>query len=224
MVEKNKARFDKKVRAAELFEGDGVLVRNVNNCGKHKVADRWEQRVHVVVKWIGNSPVYVGKPETGEGPHRTLHRDLLLLCGFLSAKETQEVGSHTDVPRKMRLRDKTTKGTQGDADDQEDELSSDEDDLCPSTQVPDIITRGPFIQRGEYSTEPQPVPRVLNPDIPAFVPQSSTHVPAKPSYELQSEVHFANSERSGALTHSTPHCRAPDHVVIDIPEPNVTHT
>lgn len=33
MGEKDKARFDKKVRAAELFEGDRVLVRNVNMGG-----------------------------------------------------------------------------------------------------------------------------------------------------------------------------------------------
>lgn len=39
----------------------------------------------------------------------------------------------------------TRAGTQGDADDQEDELYSDEDKLYPSMQVPEIITRGPFI-------------------------------------------------------------------------------
>lgn len=35
---------------------------------------------------------------------------------------------------------------------------------------------------------------------------------------------FANAKRNGAVMHSTRHCRAPDHVLIDIPEPNVTHT
>ncbi|KAK0134258.1 hypothetical protein N1851_030168 [Merluccius polli] len=51
-------------------------------------------------------------------------RDQLLPCGFQPSKEVEEHSSHTDTPRKMRLRDKTTKDTQGDADYQEDELYS----------------------------------------------------------------------------------------------------
>ncbi len=43
MGEKNKARFDKTVRAAEIVEGDRVLMKNVNIRGKHKLADRWEK-------------------------------------------------------------------------------------------------------------------------------------------------------------------------------------
>lgn len=89
------------------------------------------------------------KPETGERPRHTLHQDLLLLCGFLSAKETQEVGSHTDAPRSMRLRDKTTKGIQGDVGDQEDELSSDEDDLCPSTDKCQSLSPEVLSYKGE---------------------------------------------------------------------------
>lgn len=44
--ERNKLRFDAKVRAVELVEGDCVLVRNVSVRGKHKRA------VHVVVRRI----------------------------------------------------------------------------------------------------------------------------------------------------------------------------
>lgn len=67
-------------------------------------------------------------------------------CGFLLVKEINDQSPHTDVPRKMKLRNKKIKDTQVDADDQEDELYSDEDELYPSMQVPQIITRGPFIQ------------------------------------------------------------------------------
>lgn len=216
MGEKNKARFDKKVRAAELFEGDRVLVRNVNIRGKHKLSDRWEQEIHVVVRRIRDSPVYVVKPETGEGRHRTLHRDLLLPCGFLPGTEIGEHSPHTDMSKKRRLRDKIAKDTQMDADCQEDELFSDEDELYPSTWVPEIITKGPFLQREGGSYEAQPVSRGLNPDTPSFVPERLFH-------ELQPEPSLANSEGSGTFTHPTPHCRAPDDVVIDIPEPDVTH-
>lgn len=170
MGAQNKARFDKKVRAAELHEGDRVLAKSVNIRGKHKLADRWEQRVHVVVSRIGDSPVYVVKPETGEGPRRTLHRDLLLPCRFLSANESQEVSSYSEATRKMRLRRKPAEGAQEDANDQENELESDEDDLYPRSQVPEIITRGPFIYRAGNSIEPQSIKKGLNPDTPAFMP------------------------------------------------------
>ena len=154
ICEKNKARFDKKVRAAELYEGDRVLVRNVNIRGKHKLADRWEQNIHVVLKRIGGSPVYVVKPEAGEGPLRTLHRDLLLPCGFLPAKEISE---HTDAPRKMRLRNKQAKDTPVDANDQEEEVySEDEDEQYLSTSVPKIVTRGPFPHRKSSSLNLNP--------------------------------------------------------------------
>lgn len=62
-------------------------MRNVNIRGKHKLSDRWEREIYVVVRKIKDSPVYVVKPETKEGPKRTLHRDLLLPCGFLPVVE-----------------------------------------------------------------------------------------------------------------------------------------
>ncbi|KAK7906944.1 hypothetical protein WMY93_015556 [Mugilogobius chulae] len=81
---RNKSRFDKKVTASELSVGDRVLVRNVKVRGKHKLADRWEPDVYVIEKKAGTLPVYTVKPEGKDHPIRTLHRDLLLPCGFLS--------------------------------------------------------------------------------------------------------------------------------------------
>lgn len=40
--ERNKLCFDAKARAAQLGDGDRVLVRNVGVRGKHRLADRWE--------------------------------------------------------------------------------------------------------------------------------------------------------------------------------------
>ena len=74
VAEKNKTRFDKRVTPSALDIGDRVLVRNVRIRGKHKLADKWESTVHVVVKKAGDLPVYTVKPETGEGPCRTLHQ------------------------------------------------------------------------------------------------------------------------------------------------------
>uniref|UniRef100_A0A3P9JPF0 Gypsy retrotransposon integrase-like protein 1 n=1 Tax=Oryzias latipes TaxID=8090 RepID=A0A3P9JPF0_ORYLA len=82
---KNKARFDKRITPSSLDIGDRVLVRNVRLRGKHKLQDKWEQGVYKVIKRAGELPVYTVQPENHDGPSRTLHRDLLLPCGFLPA-------------------------------------------------------------------------------------------------------------------------------------------
>uniref|UniRef100_A0A3P9J6T5 Integrase catalytic domain-containing protein n=1 Tax=Oryzias latipes TaxID=8090 RepID=A0A3P9J6T5_ORYLA len=94
--EKNKSRFDKRVIPCSLEPGDRVLVRNVRLRGKHKLEDKWEQEVYVVVKRAGNLPVYTIRPETRVGPTRTLHRDLLLPCGFLPASPVEP--DDADIP------------------------------------------------------------------------------------------------------------------------------
>ena len=88
---KNKERYDMKVRETVLEEGDRVLVKNVGLRGKHKIADRWSRTVYKVVKRINDSPVYVVAPVSSDGPERTLHRDLLLPCGFLAPSIEAEV-------------------------------------------------------------------------------------------------------------------------------------
>ncbi|KAJ8003250.1 hypothetical protein DPEC_G00167470 [Dallia pectoralis] len=56
VAEKNKTRFDKRVTSSALDIGDRVLVRNVRIRGKHKLADKWESTVHLVVKKLETSP------------------------------------------------------------------------------------------------------------------------------------------------------------------------
>ncbi len=87
---RNKTRYDKRVKESSLEVGDRVLVRNVRLRGKHKLADKWDSEVDVVVNRAGDLPVYTVKPEGKERPLRTLHRDLLLLCGFLSTYAEEE--------------------------------------------------------------------------------------------------------------------------------------
>ncbi|KAJ0039446.1 hypothetical protein NL108_014130 [Boleophthalmus pectinirostris] len=52
-AERNKARFDKQVVDSTLDVGDRVLVRNVKLRGKHKLANRWEDDVYVVLRKAG---------------------------------------------------------------------------------------------------------------------------------------------------------------------------
>ncbi|XP_061590121.1 uncharacterized protein LOC133455211 [Cololabis saira] len=98
-AERNKVRFDKKVTTSELDVGDRVLVRNVRIRGKHKLMDKWEADIYVVIKRAGKLPVYTVCPETKDGPKRTLHRDLLLPCGFLPVTTAEELSPPTPVRR-----------------------------------------------------------------------------------------------------------------------------
>lgn len=100
---RNKARFDKRVTESTLSLGDRVLVRNVRLRGKHKLADKWESDIYVVVKRSGDLPVYTVKPENRDGLLRTLHRDLLLPCGFLPITEP-EVPVTPKLPRRPQTR------------------------------------------------------------------------------------------------------------------------
>lgn len=57
-AERNKAHFDQRVKPSTLEEGDRVLAWNVRLRGKHKLEDKWEKDIYVVVKRAGDLPVY----------------------------------------------------------------------------------------------------------------------------------------------------------------------
>lgn len=97
---RNKQRYDLKMRESTLQAGDRVLVKNVGIRGKHKIADRWSKTIYQVVKQITESPVYVVKPLTTDGPERTLHRDLLLPCGFLTPTNSSEEDNRVEEKKK----------------------------------------------------------------------------------------------------------------------------
>ncbi len=99
MAEINKTRNDKSVRASTLHKGDIVLVRSVQLRGKHKLADKWEGVVYVVVNQHGDLPMYKVWPETQTGPIQTLHCDILLPCGTLPS-EIIECESQSPVPKR----------------------------------------------------------------------------------------------------------------------------
>ncbi len=76
-----------------MENGDGVLVRATGFQGKHKLADRWEDKVYVAAGQPDPSvPVYVVEPEDGARRNRTLHRDMLLPLALPLDDENQAVG------------------------------------------------------------------------------------------------------------------------------------
>lgn len=114
--------------------GDHVLVRNVCLRGKHKLTDKWEGTVHVIVNQKGDLSVYTIKPENKDSPLKTLHRDFLLPCGFLPALE-EKPPAFSGKPQKPSTR----QHLQPDPDEQE--LESDEDDDLISYSFYDPVSR-----------------------------------------------------------------------------------
>ena len=55
--------------------------------------------MYVVLRQSGDIPVYVVRPETRDSPQRTLHRDLLLPCGFLPVTPIE---SETNPPKAVK--------------------------------------------------------------------------------------------------------------------------
>lgn len=157
IAEKNKIRYDKHVTNSSLEVGDRVLVRNVRIRGKHKLADRWESEIYVVVKQAANLPVYTVRPETKDGPLRTLHRDLLLPCGFLPASKIPD-----PVVSKPNVRHNTQK-------------NPDSQILDSSVSVPEMDNDIPEMMCGAYpidETRFTTVHQVLRPNVSDEVPHN----------------------------------------------------
>lgn len=176
---RNKARFDKMVTESTLEVGDRVLVRNVRVRGKHKLADKWEPAVHIVVKRAGELPVYTVRPENEEGRLRTLHRDLLLPCGFLPAVE-QETHTPPTKPKRPRTRQTPFDETSDCISDLEDE-SSDQvasygfSRLQPSETVKITYEYNTAGTREKHKmSRPQNAPDLQN--LPVTVPDDSVVV------------------------------------------------
>ena len=82
---RGKRNYDKQMRSSALQVGDRVLVHNLTpRGGPGKLRSFWEGTIHVVVARKGErSPVYDVRPESSQGPSRTLHRNLSLPGGYL---------------------------------------------------------------------------------------------------------------------------------------------
>ncbi len=109
----NKRRHDAKVRNHALENGDRVLVRRKAFQGKHKIANKWEDTIYVVLRQVSDDiPVYSVKPEGADGPVRTLHRNLLLPCKIpCDDSEDEENGKEEEKREGRKQKENKTKST-----------------------------------------------------------------------------------------------------------------
>ncbi|XP_072880886.1 uncharacterized protein [Hemitrygon akajei] len=102
--QRNKMRYDQKVKFVQLLPGDRVLLRNLGLPGKHKLADRWAASPYVIESQMPNLPVYRVKPEDGKGPIKVLHRNHLLPLGQAVQVDTEPEWEITPSTRTLRGR------------------------------------------------------------------------------------------------------------------------
>ncbi|RXN17862.1 Retrovirus-related Pol polyprotein from transposon 297 [Labeo rohita] len=110
--QRNKRLYDQKVKYQSLETGDRVLIRNLSFTGKHKLEDRWNSTLYIVLEKLDNLPVYKLKPEKGTGGVRTMHRDHLLPVGEFvrmpKSGERQEVPQRPVTRSRAARREKRT--------------------------------------------------------------------------------------------------------------------
>ena len=186
-AERNKSRFDQRVKPASLEEGDRVLVRNVRLRGKHKLEDKWEKDIYVVTKRAGDLPVYSVRPETDpSGKVRTLHRDLLLPCGFLPESKVPELPVVISArrPQTRSLR-KPVVDLEGSLDEEEEEWSSSQLPVLPNVK---FSIEGTFPAQSKTS------------NVPVQEPEQSDNLP----FEGESSPSFNAVDQSVAMEEAVP--------------------
>ncbi|KAK3085220.1 hypothetical protein FSP39_000156 [Pinctada imbricata] len=98
--EKHKTHYDKRVNASSIEVGDRVLVKIVKFDGRHKLQNKWEEDIYVVVsKPNPDIPVYKVRKEDRSGRLRTLHRNLLLPVGSKDLDTREDNTDREPTPR-----------------------------------------------------------------------------------------------------------------------------
>ncbi|XP_046564513.1 uncharacterized protein LOC124273317 [Haliotis rubra] len=142
---RQKANYDIKARAAMLDIGDRVLVKIVAFDWKHKIADKWEKDVYVILHQPDPAiPVFVVGKERDDGKRRSLHRNLLLPIGSLPQAVP---GAPVPIPRSRKS--KTPVAPSGSSIQEQEDLGQDqeddsEDEICfvPVTSPEPSVSAG----------------------------------------------------------------------------------
>ena len=179
---KGKKLYDRRLRSSELRPGDRVLVRNLSKRDKPcKLRSHWEDKIQSGSLGEGeDSPVYTVKPESSDGPSRTLHRNMLLSCSSLPVEPL--LNQKTPPRRRENTVLPSTRSTS--------QPESDEDELDGLTFVPlandqrsgvdvtDAVTPAQDGEHGHDEIDNSELPAVGNPDVLADEEQPTIQLPA----------------------------------------------
>ena len=117
---RQKRAYDNRTKGTFIHVGDRVLVKVVSFDGRHKLADRWEEIPYEVIDQPNPEiPVYKVRKENGEGPVRTLHRNLLYPISTSLDMPVDE--TLPEVPNRKLRSDTNNVQNQGSDDDSDNE-------------------------------------------------------------------------------------------------------
>lgn len=205
--QRNKKAYDLRVRP-HLFKGDRVFVRALGGTGKQKLKDKWNSTPYIVVEKLPNLPVYRVKPEKERGGVKTLHRDHLLLVGYLIRfpDGTDDVSTST-VNRVARTRQQRRVEAQVD-----ETVGSESDFSVSDGEENYAYTSGLTVSKEHYQAPDVPALRKVNglvapiPDIPSACEgvtqadtDSSDKIEADPGNVLTGECEESNLSEEGCV-------------------------
>ena len=198
--------YDLRTRGNVLYPGDRILVRQVAFQGKHKIADKWQDTVYVIVSQPNpDIPVYRVRPEmvSDSRSDKVLHRNMLLPIGSIPCnREKSGKIEVPPIPAELPINDTTVSSVSP--------VQSSSGDLSvrPRSSVP-VVKPYP-VPRPRSSVpvvKPYPVPRprssipVVKPcPIPSLrnIPVPAPRIPCRRDVSVSSPIisYSSDSDRS----------------------------
>lgn len=94
--QRDKTRYDNRIKHVPLLPGERVLLRNFRRHDQGKLAPHWQPTPYVVVcQMRPHQPVYKIRPEGREGPERTIHRNNIRPCPVAPSPPPQTTAAPT---------------------------------------------------------------------------------------------------------------------------------
>ena len=202
---KQKAGYDIKARGSTIKEGDRVLVKIVAFDGKHKISDRWEDDIYVVVRQPNPMiPVFIVQKESGEGKKRTLHRNLLLPIGHLDGFD-QRATTTTAERKTPTVPKRPTRAADRSSEPQETETTSDSEEELHIIEVPVPEVAETYIphdvqEAAEEGQEGDTVEDAQHVDVPDT--EETEH--QQPSADGDEETSQGDADEDAGATGNTP--------------------
>ena len=161
------------------------------------MVDRWEQEPYLVIH-IPNSdiPVYKVKRETGKGPSRMLHRNMLLAFNHVpSISDTcinEYSHSSSQLPSQRKKKKSAQPPTQLESSDDSSSSSGSESDTAVKYIIPQRrvrISELPPVDHMDHTPELSSIPSYTQtPDPSSYSSHQSTHVEQSPSTSASHSV------------------------------------
>ena len=151
--DRQKQNYDTKVKGATLQPYDRVLVKIVAFDGRHKIADKWEEDIYVIVSQPNSDiPVFKVRKENETGRDRVLHRNLLLPVGSVESDDSQP--QPIRMPRRKRqLPQLPVQGPIRRPDPSLVSDDKDEEDSEPDTSIHIVIRERPVDRVGDTTND-----------------------------------------------------------------------